>query len=73
MKTEQQIINEWMSKDSQGLNWTKNDRIIFAMREFSEQGKCADSQDYQDPTCCPGGENLNGRCSKCKENIHVND
>lgn len=35
--TEKEILDYWMKKDSLGLNWTQEDRIIFAMREFANQ------------------------------------
>jgi len=42
MKTEKQILDEWMTKDTLGLRYTQEDRIISAMREFAEQSRQAD-------------------------------
>lgn len=37
MKTELEILNYHLTKDSLGVNLTQNDRIIHAMREYAGQ------------------------------------
>jgi len=39
MKTKEQILEEWLSKDGMGINYTSEQRILLAMEEYAEHFK----------------------------------
>ena len=39
MKTKEQILEEWLSKDGVGINYTQEQRILLAMEEYAQQDK----------------------------------
>jgi len=39
MKTKEQILQEWLSKDGVGINYTQEQRILLAMEEYAQQDK----------------------------------